>query len=33
MDIEGLGPALVEELADKGFVKDYADIYYISAMI
>lgn len=29
MDIEGLGPALVEQLVDKGFVKDYADIYYI----
>mgnify|MGYP001614123092 FL=1 len=29
MDIEGLGPALVEQLVDKGFVKDYADIYYL----
>jgi len=29
MDIEGLGPALVEQLVDKGFIKDYADIYYI----
>lgn len=29
MDIEGLGPALVEQLVDKGFVKDYAGIYYL----
>jgi DNA ligase (NAD+) len=29
MDIEGLGPALIEQLVDKGFVKDYADLYYI----
>ncbi|TVL99622.1 MAG: DNA ligase [Candidatus Brocadia sp. WS118] len=29
MDIEGFGPALVEQLVDKGFVKDYADIYYL----
>lgn len=29
MDIEGLGPALVEQLVDKGFLKDYADIYYL----
>ena len=29
MDIEGLGPALVEQLVDKGFVKDYADVYYL----
>jgi len=29
MDIEGLGPALAEQLVDKGFVKDYADIYYL----
>lgn len=29
MDIEGMGPALVEQLVDKGFVKDYADIYYL----
>ncbi len=27
MDIEGLGPALIEQLVDKGLVKDYADIY------
>lgn len=29
MDIEGFGPALVEQLVDKGFLKDYADIYYL----
>lgn len=29
MDIEGLGPALIEQLVDKGLVKDYADIYYL----
>ena len=29
MDIEGMGPALVEQLVDKGFLKDYADIYYL----
>ncbi|OHB98637.1 MAG: DNA ligase (NAD(+)) LigA [Planctomycetes bacterium RIFCSPLOWO2_12_38_17] len=29
MDIEGLGPALIEQLVDKGFVKDYSDIYYL----
>lgn len=27
MDIEGLGPALIEQLVDKGLLKDYADIY------
>ncbi len=27
MDIEGLGDALVEQLVDKGLVKDFADIY------
>ena len=27
MDIEGLGPALVEQLVDKGLVKDVADLY------
>lgn len=30
MDIEGFGPALVEQLVDKGFLKDYADIYYLT---
>lgn len=27
MDIEGMGPALVEQLVEKGLVKDVADIY------
>ncbi len=27
MDIEGLGPAVVEQLVDKGLVKDYGDLY------
>ena len=27
MDIEGLGPALVEQLVDNKIIKDYADIY------
>ncbi|MCE5187459.1 MAG: NAD-dependent DNA ligase LigA [Planctomycetaceae bacterium] len=27
MDIDGLGPALIEQLVEKGFVKDFADIY------
>jgi DNA ligase (NAD+) len=30
MDIEGLGVKLVDQLVDKGLVKDVADIYYIS---
>ncbi|MCF6154750.1 MAG: NAD-dependent DNA ligase LigA [Candidatus Brocadia sp.] len=29
MDIEGLGPALIEQLVDRGLLKDYADIYYL----
>jgi len=29
MDVEGLGPALIEQLVDKGFLKDYADIYHL----
>jgi len=29
MDIEGLGEALVEQLVDRGLVKDVADIYYL----
>ncbi|MDN3509801.1 MAG: NAD-dependent DNA ligase LigA [Candidatus Jettenia sp.] len=29
MDIEGLGPALIEQLVDKNLLKDYADIYYL----
>jgi DNA ligase (NAD+) len=27
MDIDGMGPALVEQLVDKGLVKDFADLY------
>ena len=27
MDIEGIGPALIEQLVDKKVIKDYADIY------
>ena len=27
MDIEGMGDSLIEQLVDKGLVKDYADIY------
>ncbi len=27
MDIEGLGPAVIEQLVDKGLVKEYADLY------
>ncbi|MFQ5964780.1 MAG: NAD-dependent DNA ligase LigA [Candidatus Scalinduaceae bacterium] len=27
MDIEGLGPAIIEQLVDKKIVRDYADIY------
>src|SRR5512136_535032 len=29
MDIEGLGVKLIEQLVDKGLIKDVADIYYI----
>lgn len=29
MDIEGLGPALIEQLVDKGLVKSIADLYYL----
>jgi DNA ligase (NAD+) len=29
MDIEGLGPAIVELLVDKGLLKGYADLYYL----
>jgi DNA ligase (NAD+) len=29
MDIEGMGTAIIEQLVDKGLVKDYADIYYL----
>jgi DNA ligase (NAD+) len=31
MDIEGLGPALVEQLVDKGLVRDIADLYALTA--
>ena len=27
MDIEGLGPAVIEQLVDKGLVEDYGDLY------
>ena len=30
MDIEGLGAKLIDQLVDKGLVKDVADIYYIN---
>ncbi|NLU49185.1 MAG: NAD-dependent DNA ligase LigA [Syntrophomonadaceae bacterium] len=30
MDIEGLGPALVEQLVDKGLVSNVADLYYLN---
>lgn len=29
MDITGLGPAVIDELVDKGIVKDYGDLYSI----
>jgi len=29
MDIEGLGPALIDQLVDRGLVKDVADLYYL----
>ncbi len=29
MDIEGLGKVLVEQLVDRGLVRDYGDIYYL----
>ncbi|MDI6601683.1 MAG: NAD-dependent DNA ligase LigA [Thermoanaerobacteraceae bacterium] len=29
MDIEGMGPAVISQLVDKGLVKNIADIYYI----
>ncbi|OGS52673.1 MAG: DNA ligase (NAD(+)) LigA [Euryarchaeota archaeon RBG_13_61_15] len=31
MDIEGVGPALVEQLVDKGLVKDVSDLYALRA--
>lgn len=30
MDIEGLGPAIIEQLVDKGLVKNIADLYRLS---
>jgi len=30
MNIEGVGPALVEQFVDKGLVRDPADLYYLS---
>ncbi len=29
MDIEGLGPALINQLVDKEIVRDFADLYYL----
>ena len=29
MNIEGLGPAIIDQLVDSGMVKDYADLYYL----
>ncbi|SHK12870.1 DNA ligase (NAD+) [Anaerobranca californiensis DSM 14826] len=29
MDIEGLGPSIVEQLYEKGLIKDVADLYYL----
>ena len=31
MDIEGLGPAVVEQLVDAGLIRDAADLYYIQS--
>ncbi len=31
MDIEGLGPAIVEQLVDSGLVSDYGDLYSLEA--
>ncbi|MBM3253821.1 MAG: NAD-dependent DNA ligase LigA, partial [Candidatus Omnitrophica bacterium] len=30
MDIEGLGEVIIEKIVDKGFVKDYGDIYFLN---
>lgn len=30
MDIEGMGPAIVNQLLEKGHIKSFADIYYLS---
>ncbi len=29
MDIEGLGEAIIEQIVDKGLVKDYGDVYFL----
>ncbi len=29
MDMEGLGPALINQLVDNGIIKDFADLYYL----
>lgn len=29
LDIEGLGPAIIEQLVDRGFIKDFSDLYYL----
>jgi DNA ligase (NAD+) len=29
MDIEGVGPALIEQLVDRGFVREFADLYHL----
>jgi len=29
MDIEGLGPAIVEQMTERGLIKSYADLYYL----
>jgi DNA ligase (NAD+) len=30
MNIEGIGPALIDQLLDKGLIKDYADLFYLT---
>jgi len=29
MDIEGLGPAIIDQLVDKGILKDFTDLYFL----
>ncbi len=31
MEIEGLGPAIIEQLVDKGLVRDFADLYSLTS--
>ncbi|MCK4851176.1 MAG: NAD-dependent DNA ligase LigA, partial [Phycisphaerae bacterium] len=31
MDIEGLGPAIIDQLVDRGLVREFADLYKLSA--